>query len=328
MAEVAPTARDRLLVVVPIQGETPQEEERGYQALCSHYHRLGSQNVDYLRLWDVPPDDRIVTERDEEAFARALDVMEECNQKYSPCFYLAVRYREYNRREARWQCFDAVSYTHLDVYKRQDMARELYPELKVVTRRQPTEKELADLELAWRIVKHTKSNGIAIAKDGQSLGIGPGQVNLVWAVEQSIQRSGDKVKGAALASDAYFPFEDSGRAAAAAGITAIIQPGGSIREMCIRDRAKGSSDRYFQDANQKFVPEGVEGRVPFRGALSETIYQWVGGLRSGMGYCGAPDIETLRTKSTMVKITGAGLQESHPHDVYITKEAPNYSTNR
>ena len=96
--------------------------------------------------------------------------------------------------------------------------------------------------------------------------------------------------------------------------------------MCIRDR--GSSDRYFQDANQKFVPEGVEGRVPFRGALSETIYQLVGGLRSGMGYCGAPDIETLRTKSTMVKITGAGLQESHPHDVYITKEAPNYSTNR
>ena len=92
--------------------------------------------------------------------------------------------------------------------------------------------------------------------------------------------------------------------------------------------AKGSSDRYFQDANQKFVPEGVEGRVPFRGALSETIYQLVGGLRSGMGYCGAPDIETLRTKSTMVKITGAGLQESHPHDVYITKEAPNYSTNR
>ncbi len=106
MAEVAPTARDRLLVVVPIQGETPQEEERGYQALCSHYHRLGSQNVDYLLLWDVPPDDRIVTERDEEAFARALDVMEECNQKYSPCFYLAVRYREYNRREARWRCFD------------------------------------------------------------------------------------------------------------------------------------------------------------------------------------------------------------------------------
>ena len=112
----------------------------------------------------------------------------------------------------------------------QDMDRELYPELKVVTRRQPTEKELADLELAWRIVKHTKSNGIAIAKDGQSLGIGPGQVNRVWAVEQSIQRSGDKVKGAALASDAYFPFDDSVRAAAAAGITAIIQPGGSIRD--------------------------------------------------------------------------------------------------
>ncbi len=89
--------------------------------------------------------------------------------------------------------------------------------------------------------------------------------------------------------------------------------------------AKGSKDRYFQQNNQKLVPEGVEGRVPFKGALSDTVYQLVGGIRSGMGYCGCETIEQLHEKAQFVKITGAGLKESHPHDIYITKEAPNYS---
>lgn len=91
--------------------------------------------------------------------------------------------------------------------------------------------------------------------------------------------------------------------------------------------AKGSKDRYFQEDNKKLVPEGVEGRVPYKGALSETIFQMTGGLRSGMGYTGSPDIEALRTKSRFVRITSAGLKESHPHDIYITKEAPNYTMN-
>jgi len=91
--------------------------------------------------------------------------------------------------------------------------------------------------------------------------------------------------------------------------------------------AKGSGDRYFQENNKKLVPEGVEGRVPYRGLVCETIYQMMGGLRSGMGYCGAPDIETLQRAGKFIKITSAGLKESHPHDIYITKEAPNYSTN-
>ena len=90
---------------------------------------------------------------------------------------------------------------------------------------------------------------------------------------------------------------------------------------------KGSKDRYFQTNNKKLVPEGVEGRVPFRGAVSETIYQMMGGLRSGMGYCGAHNIQELRTNSKFVRITSAGLKESHPHDIYITKEAPNYTMN-
>ncbi len=90
----------------------------------------------------------------------------------------------------------------------------------------------------------------------------------------------------------------------------------------------GSADRYFQKGSKKFVPEGVEGRVPYKGALSDTVYQMMGGLRSGMGYVGCHTIEELRHNAKFIKITGAGLVESHPHDVYITKEAPNYSGSR
>ncbi|WP_096156144.1 MULTISPECIES: IMP dehydrogenase [Bacillus] len=88
---------------------------------------------------------------------------------------------------------------------------------------------------------------------------------------------------------------------------------------------KGSKDRYFQEDNKKFVPEGIEGRVPYKGPVGETIYQMVGGLRSGMGYCGSKNLEELRENAQFVKMTGAGLRESHPHDVQITKESPNYS---
>ena len=91
--------------------------------------------------------------------------------------------------------------------------------------------------------------------------------------------------------------------------------------------AKGSKDRYFQQDNKKLVPEGVEGRVPYKGPVSETIYQMMGGLRSGMGYCGCATIGELRTRARFTQITAAGLKESHPHDIYITKEAPNYTIN-
>ncbi|MCS7074794.1 MAG: IMP dehydrogenase, partial [Bacteroidia bacterium] len=91
----------------------------------------------------------------------------------------------------------------------------------------------------------------------------------------------------------------------------------------------GSKDRYFQDIEddiKKLVPEGIVGRVPYKGKVSEVIYQLIGGLRAGMGYCGAATIEALK-QAKFVKITAAGLRESHPHDIYITKEAPNYSPN-
>jgi IMP dehydrogenase len=91
--------------------------------------------------------------------------------------------------------------------------------------------------------------------------------------------------------------------------------------------AKGSRERYFQDNTEelaKLVPEGIEGRVPFKGTLAASVFQMVGGLRAGMGYCGVADIEGLRTKTRFVRVSTAGLRESHPHDVTITKEAPNY----
>ncbi|HUJ73647.1 MAG TPA: IMP dehydrogenase, partial [bacterium] len=89
----------------------------------------------------------------------------------------------------------------------------------------------------------------------------------------------------------------------------------------------GAADRYFQDSDteeMKLVPEGVEGRVPYRGALSESIFQYVGGLRAGMGYVGAPDIPTLRKQTRFVQISAAGLRESHVHDIMVVEESPNY----
>jgi IMP dehydrogenase len=89
----------------------------------------------------------------------------------------------------------------------------------------------------------------------------------------------------------------------------------------------GSADRYFQDVEDeisKLVPEGIEGRVPFKGDVSDTIYQMAGGLRASMGYCGCADIPSMHANAQFVRITNAGLKESHPHNVIITKESPNY----
>jgi phosphoribosylaminoimidazolecarboxamide formyltransferase/IMP cyclohydrolase len=112
----------------------------------------------------------------------------------------------------------------------QDYNAGFVQELRVVTKRQPTEDELRQLLMAWRIVKHVKSNGICLCKDDASAGVGPGQVNRIWAVEQAIGHAGERAKGAAMASDAFFPFEDCVLTAAKAGVSAIIHPGGSVRD--------------------------------------------------------------------------------------------------
>jgi len=103
-------------------------------------------------------------------------------------------------------------------------------DIKYVTVKKPTEEQMKDLLFAWKVVKHVKSNAIVIAKDGKTLGIGPGQTNRIWSAQMSIDRAGEQVKGAVMASDAFFPFSDVAEAAANAGLSAIIQPGGSIRD--------------------------------------------------------------------------------------------------
>ena len=92
------------------------------------------------------------------------------------------------------------------------------------------DREMQDMLFAWKVVKHVKSNAIVVAKDGMTLGIGPGQTNRIWSANMSLERSGEKAKGAVIASDAFFPFGDVVESAAKAGITAIIQPGGSLRD--------------------------------------------------------------------------------------------------
>lgn len=121
----------------------------------------------------------------------------------------------------------------------QDMDLSLYDEdaLKVVTEKAPTDKEMADMKMAMKVVKHIKSNGIVYVKDGATVGIGPGQTNRIWAAQNAIRQAESSLEGAVMASDAFFPFSDCVEAAAAAGITAIIQPGGSIRDQESIDKA-------------------------------------------------------------------------------------------
>lgn len=121
----------------------------------------------------------------------------------------------------------------------QDMDLSLYDEdaLKVVTEKAPTDKEMADMKMAMKVVKHIKSNGIVYVKDGATVGIGPGQTNRIWAAQNAIRQAESSLEGAVMASDAFFPFSDCVESAAAAGITAIIQPGGSIRDQESIDKA-------------------------------------------------------------------------------------------
>lgn len=172
-------------------------------------------------------------------------------------------------------------------------------------------------------------------------GIGVPQITAVWDCAQTakkygvpiiadggIKYSGDIVKALAAGADTVMlgsllagTEESPGETVIYKGRTFKVYRGmGSLSAM-----KKGSKDRYFQDQARKLVPEGIEGRVPYKGQLSETVYQLIGGLRAGMGYCGCPTIMELKNKAKFVRITSAGLRESHPHDVQITKEAPNYS---
>ena len=153
--------------------------------------------------------------------------------------------------------------------------------------------------------------------------------NVSVIADGGIKYSGDIVKALAAGANAVMIGSLFAGCEESPGETEIYQGRsfkvyrgmGSITSMNL-----GSKDRYFQEGNQKLVPEGVEGRVPYKGSVSDTVFQMLGGIRSGMGYCGCKTIDLLQQNAAFVRITGAGLRESHPHDINITKESPNYST--
>ncbi len=152
--------------------------------------------------------------------------------------------------------------------------------------------------------------------------------NVPIIADGGIKYSGDIVKAIAAGADSVMlgnllagTEESPGEMVILQGRSYKVYRGmGSMGAM-----TEGSSDRYFQEDAQKLVPEGIEGRVPYKGSLTDTIFQLMGGLRAGMGYCGCPDINSLKENAKFVKITNATLTENHPHDIFITKEAPNYS---
>jgi len=172
-------------------------------------------------------------------------------------------------------------------------------------------------------------------------GIGVPQITAVYDVacvaqkydvpvisDGGIKYSGDMVKALAAGADVLMMGSLFAGCEESPGDTEIYQ-GRSFKVYrgmgSLAAMEKGSKDRYFQEGNKKLVPEGVEGRVPFKGPVSDTIYQMLGGIRAGMGYCGCQTIPELQKNGQFIRITGAGLRESHPHDISITKEAPNYS---
>jgi IMP dehydrogenase len=156
------------------------------------------------------------------------------------------------------------------------------------------------------------------------------QARVPLIADGGVKQTGDIAKAIAAGADAVMigglfagVDESPGEKVLYEGRSYKVYRGmGSIEAM-----KQGSRDRYFQDTEddiQKLVPEGIEGRVPYKGPLGDTVYQMVGGLRAAMGYCGAPTIADMKSKAQFVRMTDAGLRESHPHDISITKEAPNY----
>jgi len=219
--------------------------------------------------------------------------------------------------------------------------REAYPNLNIIAGNVATaEATRALIEAGADVIKVGIGPG-SICTTRVVAGVGVPQITAIYdcatearkhgvsiIADGGIKYSGDIVKALAAGGHAVMLGSLLAGTSESPGETEIYQGRrfkvyrgmGSVAAM-----EKGSKDRYFQEDNKKFVPEGIEGRIPYKGPLVETIYQLVGGLRSGMGYCGCKNLYELREKAQFVRMTGAGLRESHPHDVQITKEAPNYS---
>lgn len=221
------------------------------------------------------------------------------------------------------------------------MIRDAYPDLDIIAGNVATAEATAALYDAGADVVKVGIGPGSICTTRVVAGVGVPQITAIYDCATEARRrgktiigdggikySGDIVKAIAAGANAVMLGSLLAGVSESPGETEIFQGRrfkvyrgmGSLGAM-----ERGSSDRYFQEDNKKLVPEGIEGRVPYKGPLADTIYQLVGGLRAGMGYCGTKNLEELREKTQFIRITGAGLRESHPHNVQITKEAPNYS---
>jgi IMP dehydrogenase len=236
---------------------------------------------------------------------------------------------------------DSAHGHHINILNTVRMLREAYPTLPICAGNVATGAATKDLiEAGATIVKVGIGPG-SICTTRVIAGIGVPQVTAIYdcasvarqynvpiIADGGIKYSGDVVKAIAAGASAVMIGSLFAGTEESPGETEIFQGRrfkvyrgmGSISAM-----KDGSKDRYFQEDESKLVPEGIEGRVPYKGPISDIIYQLVGGLRSGMGYCGTETVTQLMNDTEFIRITGAGLRESHPHDVQITKESPNYS---
>lgn len=236
---------------------------------------------------------------------------------------------------------DSAHGHHINILNTVKGLREAYPELLIIAGNVATAEGTLDLiEAGASVVKVGIGPG-SICTTRIIAGIGVPQITAIYdcatvarrygvqiIADGGIKYSGDITKAIAAGADVVMvgsllagTEESPGESEIFQGRRFKVYRGmGSLGAM-----KEGSKDRYFQEDETKLVPEGIEGRVAFKGPLKDTIHQLVGGLVQGMGYCGTQNLEEMRTETTFVRITGAGLRESHPHDVQITKEAPNYS---
>ncbi|MCD1260929.1 IMP dehydrogenase [Paenibacillus athensensis] len=236
---------------------------------------------------------------------------------------------------------DSAHGHHINIAETVKKIRAQYPELPIIAGNVATGDGTRDLIKAGASMIKVGIGPGSICTTRVIAGIGVPQITAIFDCAQAaaefgvpviadggIKYSGDVVKAIAAGASGVMigslfagTEESPGESEIFQGRRFKVYRGmGSLGAM-----KEGSKDRYFQENESKLVPEGIEGRVPYKGPLADTIYQLVGGLRSGMGYCGAKNIQELIHDTQFIRITGAGLRESHPHDVQITKEAPNYS---
>lgn len=236
---------------------------------------------------------------------------------------------------------DSAHGHHIDIVNMVRKLRAEYPDLVIVAGNVATGEATRDLiEAGASVIKVGIGPG-SICTTRVVAGIGVPQITAIYdcatvareydvpiIADGGVKYSGDITKAIAAGASAVMLGSLFAGTEESPGESEIFQGRRykSYRGMgSIGAMKEGSKDRYFQEDESKLVPEGIEGRVPYKGPLKDTIHQLIGGLRSGMGYCGTRTIEELRNDTYFVRITGAGLRESHPHDVQITKEAPNYS---